>query len=73
MLEMARSRESHGETMFISGGDHLVVADGAARLDYGRNPMTRRFVDTITKREERIGSEHRSRNRQSRSHRADLY
>src|SRR3546814_5944356 len=33
--EMADAGEDHGEAVLVGGGDYLVVADRAARLDHG--------------------------------------
>ena len=47
--------------------DHLGVAHRAAGLDDGRRARRRRLVDAVAEREERVGAEHRARERMPRA------
>ena len=55
MPEMAHAGEDHGKASLIGGGNHLVIAHGAARLDHGGGTRLRDHVQSIGKREEGIG------------------
>ena len=54
MLKVADAGKNHCEIVLVCGGNHLVIADRAARLDHRRNPVTRGFINAVTKRKERI-------------------
>ena len=55
MTEMASTGEVHRHAVFVTGSNHLFVVARAARLDNGLDAGFCRFIDTITKREERVG------------------
>ena len=42
----------------FGGGDHLVVADAAARLDHGGDPGVGRGVEAVAEREEGVARAH---------------
>lgn len=54
MLKMPDAGENHREAVLIGSGDNLFIADGTARLYHRSNSMTRRLVDPVAKRKERI-------------------
>jgi hypothetical protein len=68
MFEVTNTGENHGETVLIGGGDDLFITHGTSRLYYGRNPMFGGFIDAVTKREESVGREYRTFEREQRSH-----
>jgi hypothetical protein len=44
MPEMAYAGEDHRKAVFVCGGDHFFITDGAAGLDDGSDSMARGFV-----------------------------
>ncbi len=59
VAEVAFAGEDHGDAVFVGGGDHLVVADRAARLDHRRDPGRGRRVEAVAEREERVAGARR--------------
>src|SRR5688572_3546151 len=64
VAEMTDPGEDHRDTVFIGGGDHLVVAHRTAGLDDRLDARFGRGVDAVAEREEGIGSHHRTRHHQ---------
>ena len=60
MFEMAHARKDHGDSMLIGHLDRFLVPDRPARLDDGRDAGCRCRLDSISHREEGIGSEGRT-------------
>ena len=54
MLKVPDSGEDHGDLVFICRVNYFFISDGAARLNDGRDAVFRRFVETVTEREESI-------------------
>ena len=52
MLEMPNPGKDHGETVPVSGGDNLVVADRTAGLNNSSDSMLRGFVKSVAKGKE---------------------
>src|SRR5919206_1008483 len=50
--EMPRPGEHHRHPRLVGGGDHLVVALAAARLDHRRDPRPGEHVQPVAEREE---------------------
>ena len=53
---MAESGEDHGQFMFVGGGDHGVVLDGAAGLNGGGGAGLGGGNQTVGKRKEGIAA-----------------
>ena len=60
MPEMPHPGEHHRKPSLVGGGNYLVVADRAARLDHGRRAGFDRSQQTVGKGEESIGSNRRA-------------
>src|SRR5947199_3503610 len=60
VAEVSDPCEDHRYVVLSCGRNHFLVAHGSAGLDDGRDPGVGRGVDAVTKREERIGGQHRS-------------
>src|SRR5439155_10694646 len=50
--EVAHARKDHGHLVLVHGLDHLLITDGAARLDDGRDARLGGGVDAVAEREE---------------------
>ncbi len=61
VAEMPRAGENHGYAGAVGGGNNLVVAHGAARLDDGDHARGARCFQPIREREEGIAGQHRAR------------
>ena len=61
--EVAHAGEHHRDAVLVGGGDHLVVAHGAARLDHGDGAVVGDDVEAVAEREERVGGDDRARER----------
>src|SRR5579863_5580605 len=72
MAEMAYGGEDHGEAEAVGGGGDFVVAHGAAGLDDGGDSVLGGFLDAVGEREEGVGGEYGSLQRQDGLHRADF-
>src|SRR4030095_1826548 len=57
VLEVASAREDHRHPVLIARGDHLGILHGTAGLDDCGDTMTGRLVETVTEREESVGSQ----------------
>src|SRR5579885_2767726 len=73
MTEMADASEDHGCAQTVCGGNHFFVAHRSAGLNESRRAMLCRFLYSVRKRKERIGSHDSSLQRENRLHRTDLY
>ncbi len=60
MSKVPATGEEHRHAVFVAGGDHFRVISGSTRLDDGRNSRLGRDVNSIAKREKRIGRHHRA-------------
>ncbi len=58
--EVAHASENHGKVEPVRGGNHFVIAHGAARLNHGRCARLGSFFDAIRKRKKCVGSHHAS-------------
>ena len=63
--EVAHPGKHHRHAMFIGGGDHLFIANGATRLDNSRNARLAGVVDTVPEGEESVRGHHRAPHRQA--------
>src|SRR5512139_42906 len=63
--EVAHAGEDHGDAVPVGGGDHLLVAHAAARLDHGAGAGLRDHVQPVAEGEEGIRGRHRPRERES--------
>src|SRR5919201_2707909 len=61
VLELARAREDHGDTLAVGGTDRLVVPNRAAGLDDRRDVGRDGTFDAVGKGEVRVRGEHRAR------------
>src|SRR5919202_4870119 len=61
VLELARSREDHGDSLAVGGTDHLVVPNRAAGLDDRRDVGRDGAFDAVGKGKVRVRGEHRAR------------
>src|SRR5690606_4359340 len=59
MPEMAHAGEHHRDAALVGGGDDLVVAHRAARLDDGRRADVGDDVEAVAERKERVGGDDR--------------
>ena len=64
---MAHAGEHHRDAALVRGGDHLVVAHAAARLDHGDRAVVGDDVEAVAKRKERVGRDDRAGERQARA------
>ena len=64
--EVADAGEHHRDAALVGGGDHLVVAHAAARLDDGDRAVVGDDVEAVAEREERVRGDDRARQRQAR-------
>src|SRR5258708_37856935 len=53
--EMAHAGEDHGEAEAVGGGDDIIVAHGAAGLNYCGGAGFRGFFPAVREREEGVG------------------
>ena len=60
MFKMTHTRKDHAYTVFVTGIDRFLVADGTARLHNGRNALLGRNVHAVAEREIGIGGQYRS-------------
>ena len=60
MPEMPDAGEHHGDAVLVGGGDHLVVAHRAARLDDRRRAGLDRRQQPVGEGEERVRRDHRA-------------
>ena len=65
---MPDAGEHHGESQSVRRRDDVVVTHGTSRLNYGRDPVARRLLDSIGKGKEGVGGEHGSFERQNGFH-----
>ena len=56
MMEQAHTGERHGNAVLVRGLDHVVIADGAARLYDVLNAGLACALYVVAEREERIAS-----------------
>ena len=64
--EVPDAGEDHRDAALVRGGDDLVVAHAAARLDHRGGAVVGDDVEAVAEREERIGRDDRSRERRAR-------
>lgn len=55
VFEMAAACKKHGDILFIRGGNYFLVADGTSRLHDGGGAGLCDKIESVTKREERVG------------------
>ena len=60
MSEVSLAGEDHRHTVLVGRGDNLFVSHGTTRFDNPNHTGGTEGVDTIAKREEPIGSDHRA-------------
>ena len=60
MPKMPEAGKYHRNTVFIGGFDGFGVLHGTARLDDRGGAETSGFIDIVTKRKERVGSDGRA-------------
>src|SRR6185295_15564363 len=65
VAEMADPCQDHDEALLVGGGDHFVITHTAARLNDRRCSRVGHHIDSVTEREESIGSDHCTLERQS--------
>ena len=70
---MADTGKDHGHSEAVSGGDDVVVADGASRLNDGDGAGFGGFLDAIGEREESVGGDDAAGERRLRFHDGDFY
>ena len=56
MAEVAHVGEEHRNTVLVGGGNHFVITDGTARLDYTGHARSGGGINTVAEREERVRS-----------------
>ncbi len=56
MAEVAHVGEEHRNTVLVGGGNHFVITDGTARLDYAGHARSGGGINTVAEREERVRS-----------------
>jgi hypothetical protein len=56
MAEVADAGEDHGDSEFVGGGDHFLIADRASGLDDGGGSRSGDRFQAIGKGEESVGS-----------------
>lgn len=54
MAEVAHVGEDHGDAVFVSGGNHFVVTDRAARLNNAGDAYRGCGIDAVAEREESV-------------------
>ena len=54
MMEQTKPTERHGNTVFVAGVNHLLVADGTAGLDNSGNAAAVRALNVIAEGKERV-------------------
>ena len=62
MAEVAHAAEHHGHAALVGGGDHLVVAHGAAGLDDAGGALVHHHVQAVTEREPGVAEQKVSEN-----------
>src|SRR5215471_1831104 len=58
--EMSHTSEDHCQIMLVRSPYYFVVTNGSSRLNYGGNSCPGSLVNSVTKWEKRIGSQHRT-------------
>ena len=53
-MEEAQAAKCHGNTVFVAGVNHLLVADGTAGLDNGGHAAAVRALNVVAEGEERV-------------------
>ncbi|ABA48884.1 hypothetical protein BURPS1710b_3404 [Burkholderia pseudomallei 1710b] len=66
VTEVAHARHDHRDVVLVGGGDHLVVAHRAARLDHAGRARRDDDVEAVAEREERVRRDGRAREREAR-------
>ena len=56
MVEQAQAAKGHGNTVFVTGVNHLLVSDGAAGLDNGGHAAAVRTLNVVAEGEERVAA-----------------
>src|SRR5699024_11576364 len=56
MAEVAYVGEEHRNTVLVGGGNHFVITDRTARLDYAGHARSGGGINTVAEREERVRS-----------------
>ncbi len=56
MAEVAHVGEEHRNTVLVGGGNHFVITDRTARLDYAGHARSGGGINTVAEREERVRS-----------------
>ena len=56
MAEVAHVGEEHCNTVLVGGGNHFVITDRTARLDYAGHARSGGGINTVAEREERVRS-----------------
>jgi hypothetical protein len=51
---MSDASKYHGNAGLVGSGNHLVIPDGAARLNDGSDTSFSRIIDAVPEREKRI-------------------
>ena len=50
MAEVAHVGEEHRNTVLVGGGNHFVITDGTARLDYAGHARSGGGINTVAER-----------------------
>ena len=57
MMEQTQAAKCHGNTIFVAGFNHLLVADGTASLDNGGHAAAVRALNVVAEGEERVAAQ----------------
>ena len=57
MMEQPQAAKCHGNTVFVAGVNHLLVADGTAGFDNGGHAATVRALNVVAERKERVAAQ----------------
>ena len=57
MMEQSQAAKRHGDAVFVTGVNHLLVADGTAGLDNGGHAAAVRAFNVIAEGEKRVAAQ----------------
>ena len=57
MVEQTQSAKGHGNAVFVTGVDHLLIADGTAGFHNGRNTAATGALNVVPEGEEGVAAQ----------------